>query len=151
MKKLTCLILVLVMSMGCAPVQSRMIRLKNRGENVLTVKVSGSLEEAKNAIREITKEMNLVEVKEAEKDNFMFIRTNLARNFSSALLFGPIGGSMVSDPTRIGFFFDVDQGQNMTTVTIAEEVSTIVKPSRFTIGDKLRLKFIDKVAKFPHN
>ena len=88
--------------------------------------------------------MSLIEVPKAEATDFLFLRTNLLTALSMNTLFGPLAGAMSTGQTRLGFLFEYDQVKNVTTVSIAEEVSSIVKPSRFIIADKIRLKELTK-------
>ena len=141
-KRYIILTMVILLS-GCASVHSRMVRLKDRNENTVYVQLTGTIPEAKEAVKQIGKEMGLIEVPEAEAIDFLFLRTNLVKAFTMNLLFG-LAGPMSTGQTRLGFLFDYNKEQNMTTVTIAEEVSSIVRPSRFIIADKIRLKELTK-------
>lgn len=135
MKKFVCVILLFCL-VGCSAT-SRMVRLRDCNENTISIQFNGSMREAKEVVRVIGKEMGLIEVTKLETKDFIFLRTNLLKAIGTNLFLGPLAGSMVTGQTRIGFFFE-NKGED-TTITISEEVSSLVKPSRFIIRDKIKL------------
>lgn len=139
-------VLVLLLCLGLAgcAVQNRMIRLRDREENTLVVKVNCTIDETKGIIREIAKEMDLIEVPKVETDNFMLIRGNMLKAATAGALFGGMLGTAVSDFTRLGFFFGYDKEENLTTITITEEISMWAKSSRSAVADKIKLKCMEK-------
>ena len=54
--------------------KTRLIRLRDRGENVVTFEVNATIDEIKNYIREVAKERGLGEKKQFETENFMVVR-----------------------------------------------------------------------------
>lgn len=138
------LIIFLCLSLvGCGGVHARLTRLKDKQENTLSVPFKGSVEEAKAQIRLIGKEMKLIEPARVETEDFIELRTNLVKTSVMVGLFGSIAGSMAANPTKLGFFFNYDKDTNLTTITIAEEVSSIATASRHQFADKLKLKILE--------
>ena len=139
MKKILVLLLCLGI-VGCAS-STRLTRLKNRGENVVTVEVKGDVSRAKELVKEVAKELKLIERPSAETENFVFFNTN---NLKGGLIRAVSGGlgSMVY-VTNLGFFFDYNKDKDITTVVIAEEVSSFGDPRRFMFVDKIKLKQLE--------
>lgn len=146
MKKITFLILVFSVAIsGCATVQNRMTRLKDRNENTIMVSFSGNIEAAKAQIRLIGAQMALIEPKGVETGDFMLLRTNLVKS-SIYSAFG-IMGAIASGATKLGFSLAYNKETNITDITIIEEVSCIISPSRFVVADRLKLRSLELAKK----
>ena len=143
MKKVLILVLCLCL-VGCSSA-SRMTRLKNRGENVVTVEVKGTIQEAKKLIREITPELKLIERPAAETETFMLVSTNKLKGGLIQAVSGSLG--TMAYYTCLGFFFDYDKDKNITRLTISEEVSSFGEPRRFVFVDKIKLKQLESANK----
>ena len=136
MKRILILSLCLLVT-GCAS-STRLTRLKDKGENVVTVEAQGNISEIKEIIREIAKELRLIERPSAETENFMLVNTN---KFKGSLIQAVSGGlGAMAYVTQLGFFFDYDKEKNITKVTISEEVSSFGDPKRFIFADKIKFK-----------
>lgn len=136
MRRILILALCLLIT-GCAS-STRLTRLKDKGENVVTVEVQGNISETKEIIRGIAKELRLIERPSAETENFMLVNTN---KFKGSLIQAISGGlGAMAYVTQLGFFFDYDKEKNITKVTISEEVSSFGDPKRFIFMDKIKLK-----------
>lgn len=135
------LILALCLSLtGCAS-STRLTRLKDKGENVTTVEVQGNIPEAKEVIREIARELKLIERPAAETDTFMMVSSNKAKGMLIHLVSGGLGDMMYY--TGLGFFFEYNKDTNKTKITIAEEVASLGDPRRFIFVDKIKLKQLE--------
>ncbi len=136
MRRILILALCLLVT-GCAS-STRLTRLKDKGENVVTVEAQGNISETKEIIREIAKELRLIERPSAETENFMLVNTN---KFKGSLIQAVSGGlGTMAYVTQLGFFFNYDREKNITKVTISEEVSSFGDPKRFIFVDKIKLK-----------
>lgn len=135
------LILILCLSLtGCAS-STRLTRLKDKGENVVTVEVQGNISQTKELIRGIAKELKLIERPAAETENFMLVNSN---KLKGSLIQGFSGGlGSMAYYTLLGFFFDYDKENNITKVTVSEEVSSFGDPRRFIFVDKMKLKQLE--------
>lgn len=142
MRILLVLLLCLCLA-GCATVQNRMIRLRDRDKNTLVTNVNCTIDETKQVIKEIAKEMELIEVPKVETENFMLIRGNLLTASTASALFGMVGLAS-SGFTRLGFFFENDKEKDITIITITEEKSGFVKPKRRVVADRIKLKCMEK-------
>jgi len=139
MKKILVLLLCLGI-VGCAA-STRLTRLKNRGENVVTVEVKGDIFRAKELVKMTAKELKLIERSSAETGNFMFFNMNNLKGGLIQAVSGSLGA--MAYRTQLGFFFDYNKEENITTVTIVEEVSSFGDPKRFMFVDKIKLKQIE--------
>ena len=140
MKKLIVFFAIMMLCSGCAS-STRLTRLKNRGENVATVEVKGNISKAKELVREVAKELKLIERQSAETDNFMIVDTNRLKGGVINVVSGGFGYAAYM--TKLGFFFDYNKENDITTVTIAEEVSSFGDPRRFIFTDKIKLKQLE--------
>lgn len=146
MKKMTALLVLSLILMGCSTMQQRVVRLKDKGENVVSTTVEGDVEHAKSLVREVVKEMKLIEYTSGSSefkepdDNLILISNVSGKTVLTTALFGVF----VSSPTNLGVFFNYDETNNKTLITISEETSSL---SLF----KLRQKIIDaiKLRSFP--
>src|SRR5690348_7611770 len=85
------LILVLCLSLvGCTSA-TRLTRLKDKGENVITVEIQGNITQTKGIIKEIAKELRLIERPAAETDNFMMVSTNKLKGSLIQAVSGGLG------------------------------------------------------------
>jgi hypothetical protein len=135
------LVLLLCLGLvGCTAV-SRMTRLNNRGENTITVDVKGTVAEAKNLIKAISSELKLIERPAAETENFMLVSTNKLKQGIIHVVSGGFGTAAYY--TQLGFFFDYNEENNTTKVTISEEVSAFGDPRRYIYVDKIKLKQLE--------
>ena len=135
------LIFVLCLSLiGCAS-STRLTRLKDKGDNVITVEVQGDISQTKELIREIAKELKLIERPAAETENFMLVNSNKLKGSLIQAVSGGLGS--MAYYTLLGFFFDYDKEKNITKVTISEEVSSFGDPRRFIFVDKIKLKQLE--------
>lgn len=138
MNKIISIFIVVILLGGCTTINTRMENYRNQNRNTLEVKVNFSAEEARNIIRVIAKDMKLVERPEIEKENFLFFNTGygdyLSETAKNLFIFA-------GDYTRLGFFLENNLANNITTITIVEETSTLrTKPYRYDIVDKIRLR-----------
>lgn len=139
MRRILILALCLLVT-GCAS-STRLTRLKDKGENVVTVEVQGDISKTKELIRKIAKELRLIERPSAETENFMLCNTNKLKGSLIQAVSGGFGA--MAYYTQLGFFFDYDKEKNITTVTISEEVSSFGDPKRFVFVDKIKLKQLE--------
>lgn len=139
MRRILILALCLLIS-GCTS-STRLTRLKNKGENVVTVEVLGNISKTKELIRETAKELRLIERPAAETENFMLINTNKLKGSLIQVVSGGFGAMAYF--TELGFFFDYNKDKDTTTVTISEGVSSFGDPKRFIFVDKIRLKQLE--------
>ncbi|MCB9758170.1 MAG: hypothetical protein H6753_07125 [Candidatus Omnitrophica bacterium] len=146
MKKITYLLCMAIIVSGCASSQARLARLKERHENTLSLKLKCSIPEAKDIVRQAGREMELIEVPSEEKEDFMILRTNMVTAFGAGALYGGLVGSNLTGLTRMGFFFEHNIKNNVTTVTIAEEVRSTVPPSRSEMERKIKFIELRRVA-----
>lgn len=134
------IIVVLCFSLiGCSA-QNRMTRLRDKNENTVKTSFNGTIEEAKEQIRSIGKEMNLIEPMEVETENFMVLRSNMLKGALVSGLFS----TAVAQPTRIGFMFDYDKEHNSTNISISEEIQWFITPRRFEIADNIKIRSLEK-------
>ena len=144
MRKLMYFFVIVVFLSGCSSA-SRVTRLKNRAENVVTVEVRGTIQEAKKLIKETASELKLIERPAAETETFLLISTN---KFKGGVISAVSGGfGTMAYYTCLGFFFDYNRDKDITTVTISEEVSSFGEPRRFIFVDKIKLKQLESVHK----
>lgn len=142
-KVLVCVPLVLLS--GCASLHSRMVRLKNRNENTLVVEIKGTIQEAKEIIKQAGREMGLAYVfPKEEREDFLFLRTRLPDRVGAGFLFGggfwgTAAANYHKTYTRIGFFLEYNAKRKVTIITIVEEVRRKVTPSRFAVARKIKL------------
>lgn len=135
------LVLLLCLGLvGCAAA-SRMTRLKNRGENTVTVEVKGTVAEAKSIIKAIAPELKLIERPAAETENFMLVSTNKLKQSIIQAVSGGFGTAAYY--TQLGFFLDYNKEKGITTIIISEEVSSFGDPRRFIFVDKIKLKQLE--------
>ena len=146
MRNILFLLLLLSIPISGCSAQSRLTRLKDRKENTLSVSVKGTIEEAKEMVREAGRELALVEVPSVAAENFMVLRTNMLTALGSNVVYGTMAGPFSSGQTRLGFFFGYDAKKKVTTITIAEEVMSYVSPSRFEIERKIEFINLRRIA-----
>jgi hypothetical protein len=137
-KKYTFPVILIFLFSGCGSLHYRMNRLKERRENFLKIEIKGSIKEAKNIIRQKAEEINLAEVPQAEKEDFIFFRSKFMKNIIFSLFLGPVAGPLLSESTRLGFYFEEDGKSGRTAIIIVEEVSSWNKPYRFYFSDDLK-------------
>ena len=139
MKQILIFILCLILT-GCAS-STRLTRLKNKGENVVTVEVKGDIPKAKELVRIVASELKLIGRPSAETDNFMLVNTNRLKGGVIQAVSGGLGGMAYF--TQLGLFFDYNKEKDITTITISEEVSSFGDPRRFVFVDKIKLKQLE--------
>lgn len=138
MKKFLALLFCLVL-IGCAT-SKVLTDLKNAGRNSAAVKVNGTIDEAKQIVREVTKSWDLIERKEAEKNDYMTFTTNFVKTMAKASFAG-------ANTRRLGFFFEYDKDNNVTTITVVEWNGDFVDPIRGAIVDKIKLRQMETKIK----
>ena len=135
MKKLLIILLCLGL-VGCSTF-STLSSLKKAGKWCAKVEISGGISDAKEIVREVAQNWDLMERKEAEKDDYMTVTTNFAKTMGAALF----GGKTTR---RLGFFFEYDNGSNVTTITIVEfEHISRLSPIRGSFVDKIKLRQLE--------
>ena len=139
MKQILILALCLILS-GCAS-STRLTRLKNKGENIVRVEVKGDIPKAKELVRIVASELKLIERPSAETDNFMLVNTNKLKGGVIQAVSGGLGGMAYF--TQLGIFLDYNKEKDITTITIAEEVSSFGYSRRFVFVDKIKLKQLE--------
>jgi hypothetical protein len=135
MKKMVALLLCLGL-VGCST-YSTLSDLKRAGKWCAKVDITGNISDAKEIVREVAQNWDLMERKEAEKDDYMTFSTNFAKTMAKALFLG-------STTRRLGFFFEYDKGSNITTITIVENQMNAASPIREYFVDKIKLKQMEK-------
>lgn len=139
MKKLLLILLCLGL-VGCSTF-STMKDLKDAGKWSAEVEVGGTIEDAKEIVREVAQNWDLIERKEAEKDDYMTVTTNFGKTMGAAVF----GGKTAR---RLGFFFEYDSGSNITTITIVEfEHISRKDPIRGSFVDKIKLRQLESKNK----
>lgn len=93
MKKLL-LILMCLSLVGCASaMKTRLTTLKEKNKHTQELKVSGTIEEVRESIIEITQELSLMHRTELDKDDFMFIDMGTARRYRQGFFYQLLGGA----------------------------------------------------------
>ena len=71
----------------------------------------------------------------------MLVNTNKLKGSVIQAVSGGFGAMAYS--TQLGLFFDYNKEKDVTTITIAEEVSSFGDPRRFVFVDKIKLKQLE--------
>jgi len=128
-----CLTLLGVLN-GCTTV-GRLTDLRNKNVNTVTIKIPGKILETKKLIREVAKEMNLVEAVDAETENFMLFTYNIGNSMLMGLVVSPLASM---DWNRLGVFLKYDKDNNITIIDISEEKGTFAKPKREKFAERIK-------------
>lgn len=120
---------------GCATVNTRLERQKDKNINTTEVTVNCDVQTAKKISKEAIKEFNLVERPQLERDNFIFANTGYGDYWLSAL-FAPAY-------FRIGCFFKNNEPEKSTTIFITEEKLVLSNPIRHSLSDRIKVKSLD--------
>lgn len=124
---------------GCTSYQ-KLTRLKDRGENVSIIEITGNVKDAQKDIQEIASELKLIYLKNTETNNYVQVRHNMVTScFKTALFSG-----LAADYDRLGFFFDYNKELNKTKITISEEVLSFNPSHRNEFIDKLKLRDLER-------
>ena len=133
---------------GCAA-QTRLTRLKDRQENIVTTQVSGSISEAKDVVRKAAIELNLREIKKLETENFIALKYHNMTKSVIGSSFGLLGFFMMNNnatpsSSLMGVFFEENKEKNVVDITVSEEVTSIALPFRHALVDKIQQKMARK-------
>ena len=135
MKKTLVLLLCLGL-VGCST-YSTLSSLKRAGKWCAKVDITGNISDAKEIVREVAQNWDLTERKEAEKDDYATFSTNFAKTMTKALFLPP-------SARRLGFFFEYDKGNNITTIAIVEYQMNAAPPIREYFVDKIKLRQMEE-------
>ena len=140
MEKILIVLVCSVLAVSGCSAQTRLTRLKNRGENVVIVEIKGNVNIAKQDIKEIAKALNLIYLDNTETNDYVEVRQNNVTAAFKSLLFG----SMAAGYTKLGFFFSYNNETDKDMITISEEVSAFGNPQRNFFVDKLKLRDLER-------
>ncbi|MDP2939131.1 MAG: hypothetical protein Q8O13_03495 [Candidatus Omnitrophota bacterium] len=137
-------VLVLLLCLGLAGCSSVSIYRTNRNREGFSekVKVKGTIQEAKNIVRDLVKELDMKE-ENAETESFIMISTNPSFKKTIALyaLFGSIGTALDNNKPKkqtLGLFFEYNKVENTTTIQIVNH--------QYVSGNKeFRVEFTSKL------
>jgi len=123
-KNFIIILVVLLVTTGCATTQERIYKLNNKYDNSLSTEIPGNIEQAKAIVREAAKEMKFIvreygspDVK-TKDDNFMLITNNRLKSWIISYLTLP----MVASPSNLGVFLEYEDASNTTKITVTEEL-----------------------------
>ena len=132
MKKLICLLALVVVVSGCATTQDRIYKLNDKFDNSLSTEIPGNIEQARAIVWDAALEMKFIvrehgssEVK-IQDNNFMLITNNRLKSGLISFLTLP----MIASPSNLGVFFEYEATSNTTKVTVTEELVLFSLKSR---------------------
>jgi len=132
MKRLICLLVLVVVLSGCATTQERIYKLNDKYDNSLSIEIPGNIEQAKAIVRDAAKEMKFLEREygspdvNTKDDNFMLITNNRLKSGLISFLSVP----MIASPTNLGVFLEYETTSNTTKVIVTEELVLFSLKSR---------------------
>lgn len=140
-QKILILLLCLGALSGCST-YSTLTSLKDAGRDTETVRIIGTIDNAKEIVRKVARRWDIIERKEAEKDNYMTYSSNFGKTITQAF-FSPV----LAQTRRLGFFFEYDKERNTTTVFIAETAQgALVESIRGHFAEEIKLIQMEKTV-----
>ena len=125
---------------GCTTMQEDALKARDEGKKVLEATIDVDVDQAKQIVREVAREIELKEIQPGSNEyrnhdeNFLLFTDLGLGKVAEGFLLGPFA----KQPSTLGIFFEYEDNQDQTKITISE-----YNPG---FGDrKLRKDFLERV------